>query len=133
MTHRETEISDEPLLKELMAKDPAHRDVSPTFFIEKTADGTKTLGVKCLVVGNAKGPLFFLRLENVIRVYMQVAEGQEPGDLKAAMKETLQMVHGNGRRLGYKALIFDSVSRPLIWFFSRLGFKKFPDIYKLDL
>jgi hypothetical protein len=130
--HRETEISDAVLLEQLLANDPIHKDVPAQFFIEKTEDGTKGLGVKCLTIENEKGPIFFLRFENVMRVYLQMNADQDPEEVKTAFKETLVLVHTNGRKLGYKALIFDSVYKPLIRFFKALGFHKFDDVYKLD-
>jgi tRNA splicing endonuclease len=70
-------------------------------------------GVKCLAVEDEKGVVFHLRVENVMRVYAQFPPEQEIDHdrLHKALHESFLFVASGAKRMGYREMIFDSVSQ----------------------
>lgn len=135
INHREANEDDRKQLAEWIAVSPESHQVSTDFWINKEVDPTKKSNVKTLAIEDENGKVFHLRIENVMRVYVQFPpEGSiDPERMKAALTGSFKTIAGNGIRLGYKEMVFDSVSKPLIRFFRKFGFKKLDDTFGVRL
>lgn len=134
ISHREVSEQDREHLEKWIASDEAHRDkVTAEFWLQ--APENEKQGTKRLVVEDENGKLFHLRIDNVMRVYVQFPPNEEidPERLKAALQWSFKTIAGNGKRLGYREMIFDSVSKPLIRFFKKFGFTKLDDTFGAQL
>jgi hypothetical protein len=134
INHRDASEQDRKQLKEWIDASPDSHKVSEDFWIDKD-DADKEKGVKKVVVEDENGKMFHLRIENVMRVYIQFPPDAEidPERMKAALEGSFKTIVGNGIRLGYKEMIFDSVSKPLIRFFRKFGFKKLDNTFGVRL
>jgi hypothetical protein len=137
LNHRETNEHDKNHLQRWTFADPVHRDlISPDFWQPPLDDaGSKISGVKCVAVEDEKGVVFHLRFENVMRVYAQFPPEDEvdPERLRKALKESFVFIASGAKKIGYKEMIFDSVSQSLISFFKLFGFKELTDTYRTKL
>lgn len=129
INHRETNEEDRKQLTEWIAASPESHQVPTDFWVDKE------IGVKKFAIEDESGKVFHLRVENVMRVYVQFPpEGTvDPERTKAALTESFKTIAGNGIRLGYKEMIFDSTSKALIRFFRKFGFKKLDDTFGVRL
>lgn len=135
INHREANEEDRKQLTEWIAASSESHQVPTDFWINKEVDPNKKSGIKTLVIEDESGKIFHLRVENVMRVYVQFPpEGTvDPERTKAALTESFKTIAGNGIRLGYKEMIFDSTSKALIRFFRKFGFKKLDDTFGVRL
>lgn len=148
LKYRPTTEADVPILKEWMAADQWHKDWKPEFWVEDP-DPEKSKGIKCLAVSDAEGVVFFLRLQNVMRVFVQFPpkpseQGSTPHvhpwpvlrnkvRVSVALKEAFGFISNWAKSKGYREMTFDSTSDLLIAFFKRLGFEPAKDFYKVEL
>lgn len=135
LNHRESTEQDRETIKKWLAADPVHRDLVTADFWLPSSDAEEGKGTKCITVEDEKGVAFFLRCENIMRVYVQFPpdEERDPERIKNALQRSFMFVAAGAKKLGYKSMIFDSVSKPLIQFFNKFGFKEFQNIFKVDL
>ncbi len=128
---------DLPQLKSWTDADPTHKDaVDPSFWIRPTDEnGNPEDGIKCLRVEDDKGTVFYLRMENALRVYVQFPPEEEVGKsrLTSALRRAMWFIGGGAKKAGYQEMLFDSKSSHLIAFFERLGFKVFENNYRIRL
>lgn len=137
LNHREVTEQDKEQLEKWVAADPAHCGLlTADFWIPtRDADGNKTPGTKCFSVEDENGVAFYLRLDNVMRVYVQFPPDSERDSerIKKALEESFSTIAGNAHKLGYKEMIFNSVSKSLIRFFKKFGFKELQDTFQVEL
>ena len=137
INHRDAVEEDRKQLNEWIAASPSTHQVSTDFWINKRDENgsLKELGVKTLVIEDESGKVFHLRVENVMRVYVQFPPDTliDPERTKDALMQSFKTIAGNGIRLGYKEMLFDSTAKPLIRFFKKFGFKKLDDTFGVRL
>jgi hypothetical protein len=130
---RDTNSSDIPQLIDWIERDacPQHRDVSAYFWVPSlNEDGSpKDKYTKYLTVYDEEGVLYYLKLENVMRAYIQFPPDSErdPGRTSLALKHAFYNVAAGARKMGYREIIFSSVSEGLISLFKKFGFKSSPN------
>lgn len=122
-------------LTEWVSKDPHHRNVitADHFMPKKDKDGNFEKGVVYVKVTDEIGTIFYLRLSNVMRAEVQFSPDADPERVRVALRQTFSFVSIKAKAMGYKEMLFDSVSTHLIRFFERLGFKPVKDHYKVTL
>jgi len=127
--------ADLPQLTEWVSKDEHHKDIlKPDHFLPKIdKEGKFEKGIIYLKVEDEAGVAFYLRLSNVMRVEVQFPPDADPERTKIALKEAFAFVSLKAKAMGYKEMLFNSVSTHLIWFFKRLGFNPVKDHYKVSL
>ncbi len=136
---REPNEVDRDQIAKWIVKDscPQHNDVSPDFWLpEVDEDGNRVDGTKCLAVMNGEGTvLFYLKLENVMRCYIQFPPEAERDKLETAvgLKGAFLTIAPGAKANGYREMIFDSKSEGLVKLFSRFGFKPAEDNYLVRL
>jgi hypothetical protein len=129
---RDTDSSDIPQLTDWIARDacPQH-NVPANFWVpEKNEDGTpKDKYTKYLTVYDEEGVIYYLKLENVMRAYIQFPPDGErnPSRTSLALKHAFYNVAAGARKMGYREIIFSSVSEGLISLFKKFGFKSSPN------
>lgn len=128
LNYREPTEADLPRLEKDIANDPYHQGLDPKYWLTQIPGGTKSIAVE-----DKDGVVFFLRLENVMRAYIQFSKDVDPARTGEAVKECLAFVSAFGKKKGYTEIIFDSVSRVLIRFFKRLGFQEVKDNFQVKL
>lgn len=137
INHREANEEDRKQLTEWIAAGPdSHKVVTEFWINQRDENGVlKAPGVKTVAIEDESGKIFHLRIENVMRVYVQFPPDGEidPERMKSALVGSFKTIAGNAIRLGYKEMVFDSVSKPLIRFFRKLGFKKLDDTFGVRL
>ncbi|SRR5260370_28643810 len=135
LNHREATEQDRETIKKWLDADPVHRDLVTADFWLPSLNEDERKGTKCITVEDENGVAFFLRCENIMRVYVQFPPEEERDSerIKSALQRSFMFVAAGAKKLGYKSMIFDSVSKPLIRFFNKFGFKQFTDMYKVDL
>jgi hypothetical protein len=142
LKYRHTTLDDAPKIDEWIAADPAHADVmkSSDFILipdEKTQELPK--GRQCIEVQDAHGTIFYLAFRNALIVEAQfppnilTAPVEQKVRLANGLKEALAYFMISSKKIGYYALLFNSVSESLIAFFEKLGFSKLKDYFKVDL
>lgn len=125
MTLRKLQESDRTLLAQWIAADEFHKDISTDLFFEP---GTETL-----VFVDEYGPILFVNLAKAIRSFVQFAPEAE-ARTRVALPEAFNFVAQRGKKAGFREIIFESLSRPLILFCRRyLGFHKSPNEYNTVL
>jgi hypothetical protein len=117
---------------------PQHHGVSPDFWLpEVDEQGNRTEGSKALAITNGQGKvLFYLRLENVMRCYIQFPPDAErdPVETSVGLKGAFMMVAAGAKSNGYREVIFDSKSPGLINLFSKkFGFVPAEDNFLVRL
>jgi hypothetical protein len=128
---------DLPQLKRWVDADPAHKNViEPGFWIRPVSDGgVPEEGIQCLRVEDDKGAVFYLRMENAIRVYVQFPPEEEisKSRLSSALRRAMWFIGGGAKKAGYHEMMFDSKSPSLVAFFERLGFKILENNFRVRL
>jgi hypothetical protein len=128
---------DRPQLKRWIDADSTHKDnTEPGFWIRPADEnGNPEEGIKCLRVEDDKGAVFYLRMENALRVYVQFPPEEEVSKsrLASALRRALWFIGGGAKKAGYQEMLFDSKSPSLTAFFNRLGFKVLEDNYRIKL
>jgi len=135
---RDTDSSDISQLTNWIARDacPQHAVPADFWVPEKNEDGTpKDKYTKYLTVYNEEGVIYYLKLENVMRAYIQFPPEGERDKLRTslALKHAFYTVASGARKMGYKEIIFDSKSDGLINIFTKFGFKPAEDNFLVRL
>ncbi len=108
-----------------------------SFFVElPNADGSKPKGVTCIEVQDDDGTIFYLKFRNAVIVDAQFSPETSETErlrLRKALSEAFGYFGAAFKNMGYHAMFFESTSDSLIKFFSRFGFKKILDTFKVDL
>lgn len=134
---RKTDKSDMPRLSKWIAEDscPQHQGVEPTWWMTDEEREKKALAPRCFAVENAAGPIFYIKLEHVMRCYIQFAPDMERDKevTKLALAEAFKQVAAGGRALGYDEMIFESKSESLVNFFTAFHFKEVKDNFLVRL
>lgn len=137
LNHREVTEKDKEQLEKWVAADPDHSGLlTADFWIPpRDAEGNKIPGTKCMSVEDENGVAFYLRLDNVMRVYVQFPPDAERDSerIKKALEGSFLTIAGNAHKLGYKEMIFNSVSKSLIRFFRKFGFNELKDTFQVEL
>lgn len=136
MKYPDSSEQDLEILKQWIDADPAHKDViDPEFWIRPTEDGKPEAGVKCLRVEDDNGTVFYLRLENALRVYIQFPPDEEVSKTRvaSALRRMIWFVGGGAKKAGYHEAIFDSKSEKLISFLKKLNIDKVENTYQIKL
>ena len=135
LNHRESSVTDLPKLQKWVDADLQHKNVLPPEFWIPSENTDERKGTKCLAIENDKGVMFFLRLENVMRVYVQFPPDGEynPEEMKEALESSFRFIAPGAKKIGYKEMIFNSVSKSLIRFFRKFGFTELKDEYGVSL
>lgn len=137
LTYRHPTIDDIPRLNAWIAQDPDHlRKCDGSFFVlAPDKDGNVPKGMQCIEVMDEEGTVFFLKFTNALIVDTQFApEAQVSKErVSAALKSAFALFSVNSKKLGYHAMLFESVSAGLIQFFEKFGFKRLFDFFKVEL
>ena len=135
---RDTDSSDISQLTDWIARDacPQHNVPADFWVPEKNEDGTsKDKYTKYLTVYDEEGVIYYLKLENVMRAYIQFPPDGDRDKTRTsvALKHAFYNVAAGARKRGYKEMIFDSKSEGLISLFTKLGFKPSEDDFLVRL
>jgi hypothetical protein len=117
-------LTDGEQLNRWIAKDEwtAHHAVSAEWWMpQKDLEGNTIGGCRSFAVEDDKGKiLFYLKLENVMRCYIQFPPAEERDKMRtaAALKGSLLLFASGAKANGYGELIFESKSQGLINLFT---------------
>lgn len=127
--------ADLPELTEWVSKDPYHKDIitADHFMPKPDKDGNFENGIVYLKVSDEAGTVFYLRLSNVMRTEVQFSPDATSERMRDALRKAFSFVSAKARSMGYREMIFDSVSQHLISFFDKLGFEPIKNHYKISL
>lgn len=125
---REPNETDLPQISRWIKQDscPQHNDVAPEFWLPEVDEkGNPKIGTKCIVVTESGEPVFYLKLENVMRCYIQFPPDAERDKLTTALalKKAFLTVAAGAKANGYREIIFSSTSEGLIGLFTKFGFQ----------
>jgi hypothetical protein len=112
---------DKNLLAEWIAKEPSHEH-GPDFYFES--------GTKSAIYEDEEGPVVVVRYSTALVLDMDFNPDAGKERIKKIMREGFPEVAAGAAKQGFKHLIFDSLSKPLISFCRAFGFKEFPDYRK---
>lgn len=128
---RHTSEADLPLLSNWIAKDscPQHNGVDPKWWLPEIREDEHAIRSTCIAVTDATGVLFYIKLENVMRCYIQFPPDGErdPQRTKDGLKFAFLNVAAGAKKLGYNEMIFESKSEGLVNVFTKFGFKEVKD------
>jgi hypothetical protein len=134
---RRADETDEPRLSEWIAKDahPQHRGVPASWWTTGTQTDDVPMGTQCFAVENAAGPIFYLKIENVMRCYIQFPPDVERDKeiTSLALASAFKRFAAGAKQMGYTEIIFDSQSRGLVNLFTRLGFSEVRDNFSVRI
>lgn len=124
---REPNEADLPQISRWIAEDscPQHHGVDPKFWLpEVDKDGNRVVGTESIAVTEDGKPVFYLRLENVMRCYIQFPPDAErdPLTTKIALKKAFLTVAAGAKANSYREIIFETKSEGLAGFFSKFNF-----------
>lgn len=121
ITFRDPSEVDRDQLSRWITQDccPQHNDVAPEFWMPEAKEGTK-----CMAVEEDGKVLFYLKLENVMRCYIQFPPDAERDKFATslALKKAFFTVAAGAKNLGYREIIFESKSDGLVNLFTKLHF-----------
>ena len=137
LKYRHTVAEDLPQLDAWVKADPAHQHLTGSHFALQPDEK----GVQCIEVEDDKGTVFYLKFTNALLVEtqfppslgMNFAELRQRVRISKALKEAFGYFAASSKQLGYRAMLFNSVSASLITFFEKLGFKRLTDYFKVNL
>jgi hypothetical protein len=130
---RPIKASDGELLEKFLLADGEHSKTSDiSFWLPPSDCQVKHKGVDYLAVEDEKGVIFFIRLENILRMHCQFAPETEIARTRPAVAEFAKLIQRQARDQ-YKQLIFESVSLSLIWFLRKFGFRRSKNEVVCDL
>jgi hypothetical protein len=109
---------DRELLTEWILAEPSHKSTAEFYYEPKT---------KSVLYSDEEGPVCVVRYSSALRLDMDFAPGISKERIKEAMKSQLPEIAEQAKAQGFKELIFDSLSQPLIRFCEKLGFSASPD------
>lgn len=125
LTFTPTDFDAREQIAEWIEKDPDHAGrVDAGFFLPSP-------NTECFAVEDSKGPVFFCRAENVLRLHIQFCPDRRRTAI--AVDEFTKWIRGNAASRGYKQIIFESVFSPLIKFLEKRGFRSSPEEIVSDL
>lgn len=127
LKYRPTNALDKNQIAEWIALDPDHASQSADFWLEKDNDK-----VDCWAVEDAKGTIFYVRAEKLLRLHIQFAPPTEHRRLAVAINEFTETIKQKAKP-DFKQLIFESVMEPLIRFLHKRGFRSSPHEEVCDL
>jgi len=136
---RDTTKSDIPQLTEWIAQDacPQHNNVPADYWVPALdEDGSpKDKYVKYLTIYDEDGVIFYLRLENVMRAFIQFPPDsiRDKTRTSVGLKHAFYNVAAGAKKMGYKEIIFDSKADGLINIFTKFGFKPAEDNFLVRL
>lgn len=137
MKYIETTQSDLPQCARWVELDPAHKGaIKGDFWLPPVDEkGDRIPGVKCVRVEDNTGAVFYLRLENVVRVYIQFPPVPEVSQSRvaSALRRMFFSLSKGAKKSGYHEAIFDSKSKDLISFFKHFGFEDLKDTFQVKL
>lgn len=137
MKYLEVTEEDIPRLGRWVAADPFHRStIKPEFWVPPVDEkGVRVPGIKCMRVEDDNGAVFYLRLENCLRAYVQFPPEAEidKSRMGAALRRMFFFLGGGSKKAGYHEVIFDSKSDHLIALFKLFGFEDMKDTYRAVL
>ncbi len=137
VTIREANESDLPRLSKWIAEDscPQHHGVDPRWWITNSFSEEKPMGTRSLAVETPGGVVFYLKLENVMRCYIQFPPDVERDKevTALALKRAFLEISAGAKHLGYHEMIFDSQSQGLVNLFTKFGFKEAQDNFLVRL
>lgn len=115
---------DDVLLEKWWAADDEHSQTTNLDFWLPPSDPAKQhKGTKYLAVEDEHGTIAYLVFENCLRIHVQFAPPSEIDRTRIALAETLTQIQ-KWARDQYKEIIFESKSRPLVFFLRKFGFRK---------
>jgi hypothetical protein len=124
--YRDTNEVDLPQIQKWISEDscPQHRGVDPEFWLPETDE--RIVRSRCLAVTKEGKVVFYLKLENVMRCYIQFPPDAERDaeTTKAGLRSAFLTIAGGAKRLGYNEMIFESESKGLINLFGEFGFEE---------
>jgi len=135
MDYRTPDENDIPQLEEWISQDVFHqgRLTAKHWIPALDAEGQPEKGVRHLAVSDESGVIFYLRLTNVMRAEVQFPPAGDSVRIAKGLREAFSFVSLTAKKMGYREMIFDSVSNHLIAFFKKLGFEPIKDHYKVVL
>lgn len=138
LTYRHPTIDDLPKLNEWVAADPDHNGkCDGSFFVLlPDKDGKVPRGIQCIEVLDEQGTVFFLKFTNALIVDAQFppnVDADQKIRIAKALKDAFVYFSVSSKGLGYHELLFESISMSLTSFFSRLGFRKAADFFRVNL
>ena len=137
LKYRHPTVDDLPKINKWITEDSDHRSKcdGSYFVLMLDKDGNLPKGMQCIEVLDEQGTVFFLKFTNALIVDTQFAPESEVSKdrVRIALKEAFGFFSISSKNLGYHAMLFESVSKSLIWFFQKLGFKQEFDFFKVNL
>ncbi|MDE2106153.1 MAG: hypothetical protein KGL39_53515 [Patescibacteria group bacterium] len=135
MNYRTPAVEDLPRLTEWVSQDPFHREhlTAKHWVPVLDSKGESEKGVRHLAVCDEEGVIFYLRMTNVMRVEVQFPPAGDEKRVAKGLREAFSLVSMKAKEMGYREMLFDSISKPLVAFFSKLGFKYLENHYKVGL
>lgn len=119
---RAASAEDHERLAQWMEHDPYHKELKPEHWYQAEA------GVQCLVLQDAQEtPIFFWRIRRALRIEIQF-NFATPHWNQVAMEDGMRWLAAKSQASGFRQIIFESISRPLINFCKRrLRFRSSPN------
>lgn len=133
LKYRHPSAEDLPKLNEWVAADPDHAsNITGEFFLLKPDEK----GVQCIEVQDDAGTIFYLKFTNAVLIDAEFppnADKETRARVRKGLEEAFGYFHNTLKKLGYHAMLFDSVSPSLVRFFKKLGFKRLTDFFRVAL
>jgi|SRR5580692_4085615 hypothetical protein len=124
-----------PEIQRWIAQDSCekHRGVSGDFWLPEIDE--RLAKSRCLAVTHEGKVVFYLKLENVMRAYIQFPPESErdPELTKLALRTAFGDIAGGAKHIGYNEMIFESESQGLVGLFGKLGFKPADNNFRVRL
>jgi hypothetical protein len=125
---RATRETDREQLEAMIAEDADHAGRSTAdFWLPSEKDKNRL----CVTFEDDKGPVFFLRLEKVLRVHAQF--GTDKMRTARALIDFNEWLDRESRQHGYVQVIWDSISSSLVRFAEKFGYHKSPNEIVKDI
>lgn len=104
--------ADREMVAGWIAKDPDHAGMDPNFFVVSEPH------TNCFIWEDDQGPVFAFRLSRMLRVDIQFNPAEKERT-REALKHGVDWIREEGRRSGFREMIFQSINRLLINFCKR--------------
>lgn len=137
MKYTPTSEKDLEQLDRWVELDPDHqKDIKGNFWLVPVDDNKKPVpGVVCLKVEDDIGAVFYIKLENAVRVYAQFPPETEVSSnrVSRALRHMFFFLGSGLKRTGYHEAFFDSISESLVSFFKKLHVDEAKNLFKVRL
>lgn len=135
LQYRESNEQDLEQIRSCVAEDSSKTNTTPEFFLPARDENGKNIpGIKCIAVEDKHGVVFYLRLEQVMRVHVAFVPKNDYYRIREALKEAFIFIGSGAKKIGYHEMIFDSVSKLLVRFCQKfLGFSDQPNTLSTKL